>query len=80
VRKTVIFLLKVGFTQGHILKITYFETLVALTLNYSFIWQVTSKCHWKQKIDQISRFPKISPHELIDNTVWPLEGVKFLSP
>jgi len=26
---------------------------------------------------QISSFPKISSHELIDHTVWPLEGVKF---
>jgi len=26
--------------------------------------------------EQIASFPKISPHELIDHTVWPLEGVK----
>jgi len=31
------------------------------------------------KIEQISSFPKIFPHELIDNTVWPLEGVKVPS-
>jgi len=55
-------------------QITHFGTHLALILNYSLT------CHRKQKIEQISSFPKISPHELIDNTVWPLEGVKVLSP
>jgi len=36
--------------------------------------------HKKQKIEQISSFQKISPHELIDNTIWPLKGVKFPLP
>jgi len=55
-------------------------TPAALIVNYSLIWQGTSKCHRKQKIKQISSFLKMSPHELIDNTVWPLEGVKFPLP
>jgi len=41
---------------------------------------VTSKCHRKQKIEQISSLLKMSHHELIDYTVWTLEGVKILSP
>jgi len=31
----------------------------------------------KMSENKRSSFLKISPHELIDNTVWPLEGVKF---
>jgi len=34
----------------------------------------------RQNVIENKSFPKISPHELIDHTVWPLEGGKIPSP